>query len=73
MKFRECPFCGELSGVYLDESPRTDKRLRWTVECVCGASGAPRETEEEATEWWNTRKALAGTGEKPKDETRSGE
>lgn len=51
----ECPFCGRKDGLWVEDAPAAHKRLRFTAECVCGASGAPRETEVEAIVWWNTR------------------
>ena len=53
----KCPWCADKEGLYMQEDSTANKRLRYAVECVCGAVGAPRETEMEAIEWWNTRKA----------------
>lgn len=54
-KLKTCPFCGCDDGLYVSDAPRAHPELRFSVECVCGASGAPRATEEAAIEWWDTR------------------
>jgi Lar family restriction alleviation protein len=55
--FRSCPFCGSAErgdeGVQLRLASTADGYF--AVTCFCGASGPIRNSEEKATEAWNTR------------------
>jgi hypothetical protein len=72
MAFRVCPFCNDTKGLYVGEAPKAHPSLRYQVECVCGASGAPRETPDAARDWWNTRKgSTVGRARKSDDRSYS--
>lgn len=49
-EFKQCPFCGRIwmsVGSYLDG--------RFSVRCLCGASGPKEDTREKAIKSWNIR------------------
>lgn len=54
-----CPWCERKDGLWADENTSSHPALKFSVACVCGASGALRATVEEAVEWWNMRKATS--------------
>ena len=55
--FRSCPYCGSDEfgdeGIRLRLTPTSNGYF--TVVCLCGVSGPIRDSEDKATEAWNTR------------------
>lgn len=50
-----CWRCKLSDGLWVNDSPEDPPELRYNVECVCGLSGPPRATPEDARSWWNDR------------------
>lgn len=54
-ELRECFRCHQTDGLWVAESPSVPQEIRYSVECVCGLSGAPRSNPAMAIQWWNKR------------------